>query len=236
MKLLSLIIIAACQPSLFISASPVPFKNSVEVVFTPQDLKHAADYTLWKIPVVKDNLKTTVKQKVLNRMLTKELQEANPNAGLYPPGSPYQINNNPNPMLNQMNRPPMPNQIINHPMYTNQMKPNPANTHVQMQLPIAKPIKAIQIDTVKANGIVNSILKGPSPTEELSFQVVGIQKEDEKNKEESDESEDDDEEDEEDDGKLGYSVPSRIKNGKHDFGVKYYEANSLAKKDPFYDK
>ncbi|CAI5759518.1 unnamed protein product [Candida verbasci] len=61
-------------PSL-IFAAIVPFRDSIEVVFTPDDIKKSADYVLWKVPTVKNNFKTTVKQKLLNRLLDKDLQD-----------------------------------------------------------------------------------------------------------------------------------------------------------------
>ncbi|CAK9441190.1 uncharacterized protein LODBEIA_P50590 [Lodderomyces beijingensis] len=72
----ALLLLYACN--LGVHGAIVPFKDSIELVFTPQDIKKTTDYVLWKVPSVKNNFKTTVKQKLLNRLLSKDLQDLYP--------------------------------------------------------------------------------------------------------------------------------------------------------------
>ncbi|KAK6199524.1 uncharacterized protein RJT21DRAFT_127781 [Scheffersomyces amazonensis] len=61
--------------SLLLLVVSVPVPSQVEIVVTPQDLKDAAEYAVVKIPEIKNNFKTMVKQKLLNRIISKDYQE-----------------------------------------------------------------------------------------------------------------------------------------------------------------
>ncbi|KAK6455103.1 uncharacterized protein RJT20DRAFT_54771 [Scheffersomyces xylosifermentans] len=66
----------------FVASIPTPDvkRNSVQVVITPQDLKDVGEYAIKKAPEITNNIKNMLKQKLLDRLLSKEIQEYNPNA------------------------------------------------------------------------------------------------------------------------------------------------------------
>ncbi|KAI5962845.1 hypothetical protein CANMA_003620 [Candida margitis] len=174
----------------------VPFKDSVEIVFTPEDIKKGTDYVLWKVPTVKNNFKTTVKQKLLNRLLSKDLQELRLN-------SRYQESKG----LSQ----------------NNQVQAE--DTTSGLVVSENTPLQNIQLEVQRPKGVVNSVLKGPSKTEkpqgkvryfdekkEITQQAVGLNdlqtKEKVIEKAQKDLGE-----------HVGYSKPSKIKNQKHNFDI-----------------
>jgi len=179
----------------------VPFRDSVEVVFTPDDIKKGTDYVLWKVPTVKNNFKTTVKQKLLNRLLSKDLQELKLNS-------------------------PFPEDGL--PEFKDQRQSVGATKEIHA--PSNIPLQNIQLEVLKPKGLVNSVLKGPSTTEKtlgkvryvdedkgVSQQAVGSIVDPEtkdatiqKMQKDLDEH-------------VGYLKPKNIKNRKHNFdtGMKY---------------
>lgn len=118
-----------------IQSAVVPFRDSVEVVFTPEDIRKGTDYVLWKVPTVKNNFKTTVKQKLLNRLLSKDLQELRLNSPS--PDSPLVTNN--------------------------EVQAETTVNGVKAQGNL--PLQSIQLEVQKPKGLVNSVLKGPSASE-----------------------------------------------------------------------
>ena len=78
------------------------------------------------------NFKTTVKQKLLNRLLNKDLQEINPN--------PYDED-----------------------IFEEQQQKVKANE-------ISNTFQTVELDIKKPNGVMRSVLKGPSSTEKKSRQ------------------------------------------------------------------
>lgn len=52
---------------------PVP-RDLVEVVVSPKDVKEAGKYAMVKIPQIKENFKNNVKQKLLDRLMSKSVQ------------------------------------------------------------------------------------------------------------------------------------------------------------------
>ncbi|KAL1571854.1 hypothetical protein MG5_03862 [Candida albicans P57072] len=162
----------------------VPFRDSIELVFTPEDIKKSTDYALWKIPAVKKNFKTTVKQKLLNRLLNKDLQEINPN--------------------------PYDEDIFEE----QQQKKVKANE-------ISNTFQTVELDIKKPNGVMRSVLKGPSSTEKKQAKLVVQSTRNTLLKNNFNDNRTENEvklELQELSGEhLGYSHPRRVKNIKHDF-------------------
>lgn len=246
-----LVILTFCQLLVLVTSAPVPFKDSVEIVFTPQDLKDIAEYTLWKIPEVKDNFKTTVKQKVLNRLLSKDVLDSNPNPDIYlgpmDDGVPSLI-------LEPVERGGVEAgggteeeelllTILN---YANQISSN--EFEIEVPPPRTKPLKAVLIDAKKSPGVFNSILRGPASGGIKRIKLVGlatdngaannddvVEEEWDSNSDASDNDESDDNQDGDSDeeyNQVEYLVPSRIKNERGDYGVKYYRRKEKYQ-DPF---
>ncbi|KAI3403149.1 hypothetical protein KGF56_004038 [Candida oxycetoniae] len=173
----------------------VPFRDSIELVFTPEDVKKGTDYVLWKVPKVKNDFKTTVKQKLLNRLLSKDIQELNP----------YYTGDEIEPMM-----------------------ANPAletTTNTANMMAAKNNVQNIEIEITKPRGFVNSVLKGPSPTEKEKAKIRYINEENNEmvhNLATNGEPEV---------GKqigilpqsehVGYLSPSQIKNQKHKFDIKH---------------
>ncbi|CCG23782.1 hypothetical protein CORT_0E01950 [Candida orthopsilosis Co 90-125] len=187
----------------------IPFRDSVEIVFTPEDIKKGSDYVLWKVPTVKNNFKTTVKQKLLNRLLSKDLQELRLN-------SPFNEEDT----------------------LVSNSKASAEDTINEVKASANLPLQNISLEVEKPKGLVNSVLKGPSATEktqgkvryinekkDITQQTVGfdIIKAKEKmvgqvQKEDLGEH-------------VGYSKPSNIKNRKHDFDRVVKSPNGENKED-----
>ncbi|CAX42440.1 conserved hypothetical protein [Candida dubliniensis CD36] len=161
----------------------VPFRDSIELVFTPEDIKKSTDYALWKIPAVKKNFKTTVKQKLLNRLLNKDLQEINPN--------PY-----------------------DEELFEEEQEKVKANE-------ISNTFQIVELDIKKPNGVMRSVLKGPSSTEKNQAKLVVQSNRNTLLKNNFKESRTGNEVkhqfQELSSEHLGYSHPRRVKNIKHDF-------------------
>ena len=83
---------------------------------------------------MKKNFKTTVKQKLLNRLLNKDLQEINPN--------PYDED-----------------------IFEEQQQKVKANE-------ISNTFQTVELDIKKPNGVMRSVLKGPSSTEKKQAKLV----------------------------------------------------------------
>lgn len=161
----------------------VPFRDSIELVFTPEDIKKSTDYALWKIPAVKKNFKTTVKQKLLNRLLNKDLQEINPN--------PY-----------------------DEELFEEEQEKVKANE-------ISNTFQTVELDIKKPNGVMRSVLKGPSSTEKNQAKLVVQSNRNTLLKNNFKESRTGNEVklqfQELSSEHLGYLHPRRVKNIKHDF-------------------
>lgn len=186
----------------------IPFRDSVEIVFTPEDIKKGTDYVLWKVPTVKNNFKTTVKQKLLNRLLSKDLQELRLN-------SPFNEEDT----------------LVSN----SQASAEDATNEVKALTKL--PLQNIRLEVEKPKGLVNSVLNGPSATEKtqgkvryinekkdiaqqtVSFDIINTK---EKLIEQV----------QKDLGEhVGYLKPSNIKNRKHDFDRVVKSPNGENKKD-----
>ncbi|EAZ63007.2 predicted protein [Scheffersomyces stipitis CBS 6054] len=60
------------------SALPLPETKSFEIQITGKDIKDAGAYVIHKSSEVKNNVKTIVKQKLIDRLLSKELENYTP--------------------------------------------------------------------------------------------------------------------------------------------------------------
>ncbi|KAI5953055.1 hypothetical protein KGF57_004047 [Candida theae] len=180
----------------------VPFRDSVEIVFTPEDIRKGTDYILWKVPTVKNNFKTTVKQKLLNRLLSKDLQELRLN-------SPYQDGSS---------------------LVSNGEVHSVATTNNVKEQEVA-PLRNIQLEVEKPKGLVNSVLKGPSETEKTLGRVRYVDEKKDITRQALDLSDNHAKEkvvqqvQKETNEHVGYSKPSNIKNRKHNFDVSHRSPN-----------
>ncbi|KAI5962095.1 uncharacterized protein KGF55_003171 [Candida pseudojiufengensis] len=217
--------------SIQVHSAILPFKDSIEIAFTPEDVKKTTDYVLWKVPAVKNNFKTTVKQHLLNRLLSKDLQEMPVN---FPPNaSPQPTVNEPNNGEVQMND----NQLI-HPLQA--LAPTDAMIELELQKP---------------RGVLGSILKGPIPDDKPKAKIRYVKPEPEK-AEETGTNSNDMENDQvigiaklPVDEHIGYSKPKLVKNRKHNFEKGIIPTptvtlddfdndatEAVPEKDPFYDE
>lgn len=205
----------------YCDSAVVPFRDSIELVITPQDVKRTTDYVVWKVPAVKNNFKTTVKQKMLNMLLNRDLQDINPNP---PFVSQEEIenddddtvfeeqNNNKNKNINNSN-----NQIIGK----------------AQQERLSDTFQSVEINIKNPNGVVHSILQGPSSTEKKRAKLTINNSRIGSDKVEMAKIKADEEEKSRDlpelsneelnkfqNEHMGYLRPTKIKNAKHDFGEK----------------
>ncbi|RLV90713.1 hypothetical protein JA1_004401 [Spathaspora sp. JA1] len=240
MKVINNLILTILFTSFTLSLPLHPFRNSIEVVVTPQDFQDVAEYILWKVPEVKENIKTTIKQKLLNKLLTQRIQDTVvPNFDMY-----SEYINNPNNLyhhnvLKVDNKPQFPTQAVPKTpppgSYLHHVPTVPPPPPGAIPPPFSEPpvvsddeqpsmVSSVEIEIMKPKGLVNSILSGPSITQERMIQIKA-------NSNDSDDSSDEELE-------IGYSNPSRIKNRKSDLGVKYYvsDEDSEDDMDPFYDE
>lgn len=178
-----------------IESAVVPFKDSVEIVFTPEDIRKGTDYVLWKVPTVKNNFKTTVKQKLLNRLLSKDLQEL------------------------RLNSPPPGGALVS----ANEVQSE--STVMESKAQGNLPLQNIQLEVQKPKGLVNSVLKGPSASEKPVGRIryFDEKKEDEEAKIAqigNVEKEKVVKQAQKDLGEhVGYLKPSNVKNRKHNFDI-----------------
>lgn len=225
----------------YCNSAVVPFRDSIELVITPQDVKRTTDYVFWKVPAVKNNFKTTVKQKMLNMLLNRDLQDINPNP---PFVSQDEIenddddtvfeeqNNSKNDNINNNN-----NQILGKVQHDR----------------LSDTFQSVEINIKNPNGVVHSILQGPSPTEKKRAKLtinnsrIGSDKVemakfkvDEKEKSTDLPELSNEELNKFQNEHMGYLRPTKIKNAKHDFGEKFKKPpiipnegnkNDKAKKD-----
>ncbi|KAI5949904.1 hypothetical protein KGF54_005382 [Candida jiufengensis] len=248
-----------------IQSAILPFKDSIEIAFTPEDVKKTTDYVMWKVPSVRDNFKTTVKQKILNRLLSKELQEM-------PLNTPF---DNSQPTTNQPNNGEVQTNTetgkegdvrVNNGKSDEVLAKTEKKGGVQINNKQAiTPLQALsqtdmmlELELQKPRGILGSILKGPS-TETKPKAKIRYIKEEPKNDEDEEGTKSKDTFDRERmigmaklhvDEHVGYSNPSQIKKRKHNFHkgfkpsttsvVDEFESDEtdivpLVTKDAFYD-
>ncbi|RCK56199.1 hypothetical protein Cantr_05696 [Candida viswanathii] len=151
--LVSLLLVCPfCAPAI------VPFRDSIEIVFTPEDVKRTTDYVLWKVPAVKHNFKTTVKQKMLNLLLNRELQDVNPN----PPFFGEDIGEEGEREGEHQEEKKVEQQA-------HKTKPQ---EDVTQAAAAGESLLTVEIDITKPHGIVHSVLWGPSPNEKKTAKVT----------------------------------------------------------------
>lgn len=195
-------------------AAVVPFRDSIELVFTPEDVKKTTDYVFWKVPEVKKNFKTTVKQKMLNMLLNKDLQDINPN-----PPFVYE-----NEIDDEGDR-----------LFAEQEHNDQILGQAQ-QNRLADSFQTVEIDIKKPYGLVHSVLKGPPPTGKKKAKITVHNPNVNSNKVEIAKMKVNKEKEEVVAGlpelsneelqkfqneHMGYLRPTKIKNDKHDFGEKF---------------
>ncbi|EGW35614.1 uncharacterized protein SPAPADRAFT_48593 [Spathaspora passalidarum NRRL Y-27907] len=250
MKILHLLLLSSFGSSIPLPLQP--FKDSIEIVLSPDDIRSVAEYTLYKIPEVKNNFKTTVKQKLLNRILTKQIQETNPNPDAYAsytdnPANLYQYNPR---FPVHASRP----DVIT-PGATPQIVPATGSTPGVIPVSPAQVQKVgptngkVDIDkhTAAANGKVTAnnnvgpitgqvLIKPVKPVKAVEIEVTKpkgmltsiikgpsvIEEDFVQIFGQDNDSDSDSDEDDNDDEHIGYSNPSWIKNNKQDHGIKYY--------------
>ncbi|KAK6463504.1 hypothetical protein DFJ63DRAFT_335037 [Scheffersomyces coipomensis] len=187
-------------------SSPIPRRESIEIIVTPQDLKNAAEYAVVKIPELKDNFKTLVKQKLLNRIISKDFQqlitEVDPITGKV-----------------SLSRSPMPQQS-QQPLTISNGGGGGATSEKSAG---NVPSQDIRIQLPKDPGLVTTILKGVEEADDNT--TMGS-----KDTFETDCT--DDESAGEENEHVGYNRPYKTKTNHKDMGIK---GGKLDPPDPFDD-